>query len=67
MPRSCPGERGGERQGAVGIGPIHDMLVFKLSCKLTICYAGGQTLEKKANCGKSACRNIEITLLKSTF
>ena len=33
------------------------MLVFKLSCKLAMCYAGGQTLEKKANCGKSACRN----------
>ena len=23
------------------------MLVFKLSCKLAMCYAGGQTLEKR--------------------
>ena len=43
------------------------MLVFKLSCKLALCYAGGQTLEKKANCGKSACRNIEMTLVKVHF
>ena len=43
------------------------MLVFKLSCKIAMCYAGGQTLEKKVNFGKSARRNIEITLLKVHF
>ena len=26
---------------------IAAMLVFKLSCKLAMCYAGGQTLEKR--------------------
>ena len=43
------------------------MLVFKLSRKLAMCYAGRQTLEKKANCGKSARRNTEIKLLKVHF
>ena len=27
------------------------MLVFKLSCKLAMCYAGGQTLEKRQIAG----------------
>ena len=47
------------------------MLVFKLSCKLAMCYAGGggggANTGKKANCGKSARRHIEITLLKVHF
>ena len=43
------------------------MFVFKLLCKLTMCYARGQTLKKKANCGKSARRNIELTLVKVHF
>ena len=48
------------------------MLVFKLSCKLAMCYAGGgggggANIGKKANCGKSAHRNIEITLIKVHF
>ena len=41
------------------------MFVFKLSCKLAMCYAKEQ--KKKANCGKSARRNIELTLLKVNF
>ena len=43
------------------------MVVFKLSCKYAMCYARGQTLDKKANCGKSARRNIELTLVKVHF
>lgn len=27
------------------------MLVFKMSCKLAMCYAGGQTLEKRQIAG----------------
>ena len=30
-----------------GLFTIVAMLVFKLSCKLAMCYAGGQTLEKR--------------------
>ena len=49
------------------------MLVFKLSCKLAMCYSGGDgggggaDIGIKANCGKSARRNIELTLLKVHF
>ena len=48
------------------------MLVFKLSCKLAMCYAGGgggggANIGIKANCGKSFRRNIELTLLKVHF
>ena len=42
-------------------------LVVKLSRKLAMCYARGQYWNKKANCGKSARQNIEITLLKVHF
>ena len=52
------------------ISLIHDiaaMLVSKLSCKLAICYAGGSSIGKKTNCGKSARRNIEIAMLKVHF
>ena len=42
---------------------IAAMLVFKLSCKLAMCYAGGKHW-KKANSRKLARQNIEKTLLK---
>ena len=39
MHRACDGNR--------PLFAIAAMLVFKLSCKLAMCYAGGQTLEKR--------------------
>ena len=52
------------------LGLIHDghrhALDFKLSCKLAMCYARC-IHRKKANCGKSARRNVKITLFKEHF
>ena len=53
-------------------GLIHDSRhvgFHILSCKLAMCYAGGSNIEKKKelNCGKSAQRNIEVTLQKVHF
>ena len=45
--------------GDTALFTMATMLVFKLSCKLAMGYARGQTLEKKANYGKSVRRNIE--------
>ena len=48
-------EVSGKQNSLFSLGPvikcllftIAAMLVFKLSCKLAMCYAGGQTLEKR--------------------
>ena len=48
------------------IGLIRDspQVGFQIVMQIIHVLCWGQTLEKKANCGKSARRNIEITLLK---
>ena len=55
------------------IGLIHDsrhvgfQIVMQISHVLCWGRGGGANIGKKANCGKSARRNIEITLLKAHF
>ena len=43
------------------------MLVFQIVMQISHVSCWGANIGKKANCGKSARRNIEITLLKVHF
>ena len=51
------------------IGLIHDSrhVGFQIFMQISHVLCWGQTLEKKANCGKLASRNIETTLLEVHF
>ena len=51
------------------MGLIHDSrhVGFKLSCKLAMCYAGGQTLEKRQIAENRLVEILKITLLKVHF
>ena len=51
------------------IGLIHDSchVGFQIVMQISYVLCWGANIRKKANCGKSANRNIEITLLKVPF
>ena len=51
------------------IGLIHDSrhIGFQIVMQISHVLCWGANIRKKANCGKSALRNIEITLLKVHF
>ena len=51
------------------IGLIHDSrhVGFQIVMQISHVFCWGANIGKKANCGKSALRNIEITFLKVRF